>query len=63
VKETSYPEPKDAEAGPEKGDRAQDRVRRFSAVRLIVAIVLWLVATPFIEILMTTHRKSKKGWT
>jgi voltage-gated potassium channel len=61
VQQTSCPEPKNAgpgrepaspdEAGPERADRAQDGVRRFSAVQLLIAIVLWMLATPFIDAL------------
>ncbi len=49
--QTSYPEPKGAEAGPEGANRALDGVRRFSAMQLLIAIVLWIVATPFFEAL------------
>jgi hypothetical protein len=51
VPQTSYPEPKDAEAGPEGADRAQDKVRRFSAIQLLIAIVLWIVTVPFFDAL------------
>jgi voltage-gated potassium channel len=61
VQETSYPEPKNAwpgresdtqaEAWPKTAERSPDGVRRFSAIQLLIALVMWIVATPFMDAL------------
>jgi len=46
---TKYSKPKDAASGLATATQTEDQVRRFSAVQLFIAIVLWLVASPFID--------------
>jgi hypothetical protein len=49
-------EPTESHLGPsasglETDTRADDKVRRFSAIQLLIAIVLWIAATPFLDTL------------
>jgi hypothetical protein len=49
VQETTDSDPRDAPLGSETQTQVAERVRRFSAVQLLLVIVLWFVAIPFIE--------------
>jgi voltage-gated potassium channel len=51
VQEMTSSKPRDPAPDSRPDAQANDRVRRFSAVQLLLAIVLWIVSTPFIDAL------------
>ena len=51
MQETTSSKPRDAALDSKQDTHTKDRVRRFPAIQLLLAIVLWIVATPFIDTL------------